>query len=286
MRKSALQRIPAINQRYPQKSISMRNPTDTEYTQTIYGSFHSWKNDLIKKHLKQYSAHTRNELAMLKSLIREGDNIIDIGAHIGTFSVPFALFNYSKGKVFAFEANPDNYNLLINNISENDLEEIIIPTCAIVSFSNKHMFEMSLPNDGNSGMYYFLPGSVITGNDPGVVNIDSWHNQHARDIKIDLIKIDVEGAEASALQSCEKLIGKYRPVLYIEICKSHLGRFNTTVDEIEKFLNTYGYHYFRNNGPRNSTNDLFKIARLNSIDEGGTFYDLLAIHPSDARHPE
>ena len=104
-----------------------------ESVATIYGNYFSWKGDLITEQLKTYSAHTRNELAMIKSFICSGDNIIDVGAHIGTFSVPFSIFNEAKGLIFSFEANPNNYKLLQANIANNSVSSTIIPYHSIVS---------------------------------------------------------------------------------------------------------------------------------------------------------
>jgi FkbM family methyltransferase len=263
----------------------MLNSKKVEKVQTIYGAFHCWENDLITKQLKQYSAHTRNELAMIKSLIQDGDNIIDIGAHIGTFSIPFAKFNGKKGRVFSFEANQDNYELLEKNISENSLEKVIIPDCALVSLG-KREFGMVIPNSGNSGMYYFLPDSQHENDDVKVINIDNWHAQLENETEIKLMKVDVEGAEALVLRASEALIKKYKPMLYIEISQEQLERFNDSITDIDEILKMYGYHYFKNIGARNSDNDKFKIARLNNINKGGEFFDLLAIHPSDSRYPE
>lgn len=260
----------------------------TEKIATIYGHFYSRKGDLITNQLKQYSAHTRNELAMLKSLITDGDNIIDIGAHIGTFSIPLARFNKGRGKIFSFEADLDNYNLLKINICENYMDDVIMPLHAIVS-DRKLRFTKLKPCDDNSGMHCFLPESspsVTDTSDIAVINIDEWCEYNESETKIDLIKIDVEGAEMAALRSCEKIIKRYTPLIYIEISKEALDRFNCTVGEIEEILTSSGYHFFRNTGPRNSDNDLFKIARLNTIADGGDFFDLLAVHPSSDRYPD
>jgi FkbM family methyltransferase len=262
----------------------MFNPDQIENVKTIYGSFYSWKDDLITKQLKQHSAHTRNELAMLKSVIHSGDNILDIGAHIGTFSIPFAEFNERKGKVYSFEANSDNYELLNRNITENNLENIIISRQALVSADDRG-FAASIPDGGNSGMFYFIP-STESSSDIDIINIDNWHKEHAHDIEISLIKVDVEGAELLVLNSCQQLIQARKPVLYIEINKSHLERFGFSISDIECFLNPFGYHYFRNVGPRNTSNDNFKIARINNVHNGGSYFDLLAIHPSDSRYPK
>lgn len=122
----------------------------------MYGPFFSWGNDFITGQLKQYSAHRRNELAMIKSFLREGDDVIDIGTHIGTFCIPFAKSIGEEGRVFAFEANPHNYELLQRNIQENSLQGKIRPVCAIVS-EKRCSFKKVLPSKGSSSWYYFLP---------------------------------------------------------------------------------------------------------------------------------
>lgn len=265
----------------------MFNSDKIEKIVTIYGHFQTLKGDMITDQLKQYSAHTRNELAMLKSLIADGDNIIDIGAHIGTFAVPFARFNKGKGKIFSFEADPDNYNLLKQNITENGLDDTIVPMHAIVSDKNIRFKKLKTRID-NSATYYFLPDVNATDmNIPvEVINIDEWYIRYISEIKIDVIKIDVEGAELAALCSCENIIRKYYPLLYIEINSMALARFKVTADEIEEKLKSFGYHFFRNAGLRNSDNDTFKIECLKKVEDGGTFFDLLAVHPSSSRYPD
>jgi FkbM family methyltransferase len=267
----------------------MINPEDIGKTATIYGHFYSIKGDLITNQLKEYSAHTRNELAMLKSLIREGDNIIDLGAHIGTFSIPFARFNKGKGKIFSFEADTDNYYLLELNISENHLSDVIMPMRAVVS-DKKDSFTRFNPCNNNSGMYCFLPVCHPLAMDSdvletAVVHIDEWYTYNRYGIPIDVIKIDVEGAEMAALRSCKGIIEQYTPLLYIEINKSALDRFNCEIDEIESLLKPFGYHFFRNGGHRNSDNDAFKIIHMDRVTDGGIFFDLLAVHPLDKRYP-
>jgi len=128
--------------------------------------------------------------------------------------------------------------------------------------------------------------SEINKSDINVINIDDWYEHSESETRIDIIKIDVEGAEMAVLRSCELIIKRYNPLLYIEISREALERFNCTINDIERGLKSFGYHFFKNVGPRNSDNDIFKIKRLNKVEEGGNFFDLLAIHPSSHRYPE
>ena len=145
---------------------------------------------------------------------------------------------------------------------------------------------MSSDGENNSGSYYFSPNSENLEDSVTSINIDNWHSQLNKRIQIRLIKIDVEGAELSALRSCQKVIQENKPILYKELNKTALQRFKTTCKDIEDILGPLGYHYFHNIGSRNSDHDIFEIASLKALEEGGNFFDVLAVHSSDARYPK
>jgi len=133
-------------------------------------------------------------------------------------------------------------------------------------------------------MYYFTSSDNEINNVVQSLSIDSWYKNLTYKPKIDLIKIDAEGAEFCILQSLKNLISEQLPILYIEINKIALERFNTCIEQIEIFLNNFGYHYFYNTGPRNSKNDNYRINRLKHIHHGGNFFDVLAIHHQNTKY--
>ena len=116
----------------------MSNSKEIEKIRTIYGSFYSRKDDFITRHLKKYSAHTRNELAMIKSLVRDGDNIIDIGAHIGYFTI-YAAKNAYQGIVYSIEPYIESFEILKKNLKLNDLSNVK-PFHAAISKITGHPF--------------------------------------------------------------------------------------------------------------------------------------------------
>ena len=248
----------------------------TEEISTVYGTFHCWPGDFINQHLIKFGAHTRNELSMLREFIAPGDNIVDVGAHIGSFAVPFARFNQGLGSIFAFEAHPGNFRLLCMNIAANGLESSISPVNAIV-FDRDATFKVLQPDPGNTGTFTFLPDSP-SNHHAQVLGLDAWHQASGAHPKVNLLKIDVEGAELSVLNSARQLIVSCRPMLYIEINQAALARFNVTIGQVEEFLRTLGYELFRNVGERNSTNDAFRMKRIDTLESEGTFLDVLAIH--------
>jgi hypothetical protein len=91
--------------------------------------------------------------------------------------------------------------------------------------------------------------------------------------------------ELAALRSAQDLLGQ-RPLLYVEISSEHLARHGAKPADVEALLRGHGYHFFRNVGERNSSHDDFILHALDSLAEGGPFFDLLAIpddHPRLAR---
>ncbi len=68
-------------------------------------------------------AHEPGTTALFKKLVKEGMTVVDIGAHIGYFSLLAASLVREKGSVFAFEPEPRNYALLVRNIELNGFKK-------------------------------------------------------------------------------------------------------------------------------------------------------------------
>lgn len=253
----------------------------TEFIHTMYGLFESWTNDLITSQLREFSAHTRNELAMLRHFVRPGDCLLDIGAHIGTFSVPFARFAGEAGRVIAFEANPANFSLLRKNVDLNGLLERVEAHQGVVTCRPEPCV-MRLGPGANSGMYFFVPAREgEKGHE--VIHLDDWLDRRVDVQRIDVIKIDVEGAEMDVLRSCSRCILAHRPAIYLEINVVALSVFGASSADIERHLRSLGYRLFRNIGERNSVHDRFRMAECDSLEREGVFFDILALHRADER---
>jgi hypothetical protein len=115
---------------------------------------------------------------------------------------------------------------------------------------------------------------------------DEWLEQRQPGSRVQVIKIDAEGAEENALLACRRIIARDRPIIYCEISERALERFGSSVGRVQAFLRSFGYEFFRNTGARNSSNDEFVLASLDSLADGGGFFDVLAIHPDSPRHPK
>ena len=70
--------------------------------------------------------HEEYTTKIFENIVKEGDIAIDCGANIGYFTLLFAKLVGKEGKVYAFEAEPRNYNLLARNIKLNGLRNLFI----------------------------------------------------------------------------------------------------------------------------------------------------------------
>ncbi|MEM1510841.1 MAG: FkbM family methyltransferase, partial [Thermofilaceae archaeon] len=134
--------------------------------------------------------------------IREDDVIIDVGAHVGVFTLK-ASRKAKEGKVIAIEPHPQNYMLLLKNITINKLENVIPINLALSD------------SEGVAKLYIsqFSPGHTIKEKRIGLCR-EGFPNISYIEIKtktldqivdelglkeVNFIKVDVEGAELDVL---------------------------------------------------------------------------------------
>ena len=120
--------------------------------------------------------------------IQEGDIVLDVGANIGAFS-KYAL---EKGalNVFAYEPEPENFDLLIANTSMIPSHKIFRFQCAVVG-TNQTEIELYINSKKNKGLHMTRE---VRGRDSISVRAENFYKIIFK-LKPNKIKIDVEGAE-------------------------------------------------------------------------------------------
>ena len=126
--------------------------------------------------------------------ITESDIVIDIGAHIGLFSLRVSKL-CTKGKIFSYEPIKDNFECLVSNLKLNKLEHILPFNLAVSSDSSKLNIFL---NDDESGHSIFSEkNKKISVNS---ISLKEIFDQN--DIKIcKLLKLDCEGSEYSIIDA-------------------------------------------------------------------------------------
>ena len=147
---------------------------------------------------------------------KEGDTVIDIGAHIGRYTITSSKQVGKTGKVVAIEADPDNFQLLQRNIALNKLTNVTPLNYAVFSERTRmKLYEQSASAKYNSLM---LARAARTKNYVEVEadTLDSILKLNEVN-QVNWIKIDVEGAEFEVLKGSTKTLSSENMSLLIEI---------------------------------------------------------------------
>lgn len=259
-------------------------PSDLVTIETPNGTFQSFRGDLISEQLSEFGGHQRPDLAAIRSFIRPGDVVLDVGANIGTFAIPFATSAGPNGHVYGFEPMDETASVLRANIAGNDLTDRISVVQSLVSDVPGDFVPELL--DHNVAATRFVRADTADDSTPPTVRIDDWADATiGSDADVHLLKIDVEGMDIPVLRSSQRLVERCLPVVTVEIAVHELTARGERLSEIEDVLAPLGYHFFRNLSPRNAANDSFQLGRLTSLADGGPFYDLIAVHADSTRYP-
>jgi FkbM family methyltransferase len=127
------------------------------------------------------------------------DVVVDVGAHIGCFSI-FAARAASEGRVLAFEPAPANFALLTHNLELNALRHVEASPQAVSGAAGPRELRLSLNTGGHSfhAIESAAPVSVVEVSATTLVDV----MRERRLSRIDLLKMDCEGEEYGILESC------------------------------------------------------------------------------------
>ena len=181
------------------------------------------------------------ELLYLEKLLSPGKVFVDGGANLGIYSVVAAKLVGETGLVLAFEAAAETFKQLNQNININHFKQVKSFNYALSDRECKARF-YHIDNAPNS---YSL-GEEVSGTDFEEVNVTTLDKviQDEGIDRIDVIKLDVEGAEELVMQGAKKLFEKMHPVVIFEINKLATQRLHIDEYGAWDFLKEFGYQFF------------------------------------------
>jgi FkbM family methyltransferase len=126
--------------------------------------------------------------------VAPGETVIDIGAHIGAFTV-YAATVCRASRVFAFEPHPDNFRMLTRNVAANNLTGVTAINEAVAGKSGSGRLQLHASNSGGHRL------TTVPGSDAISVKCVSLEEVLSRFgiERADYVKIDCEGAEYDIL---------------------------------------------------------------------------------------
>ena len=183
------------------------------------------------------------EKEILENNIREGNVVLDIGANIGFYTLIMAKLVGEKGKVYAFEADPTNFNILKKNVEVNGYKNIILVNKAILDCNKTIKFYVDKGNTAGNSLF---KGNKQKYNEIESVKLEDYFPENQ---KIDFIKIDIEGSEGRAIKGMANLLDKNKKIKIItEFYPKLLNGVGKEVDlnaeDYLKFLRKKGFKLY------------------------------------------
>ncbi|MCS7287388.1 MAG: FkbM family methyltransferase [Anaerolineae bacterium] len=151
---------------------------------------------------------------ILMSLICPGWKCVDVGAHLGYFTLLLAHLVGDTGHVFAFEALPENARWLRENIALNGFTLRVTVENVAVSDGKQPFVRLNAPLYYTSEWSIVRPSPIHRSIEARAICLDAYFVQGPG---LDFIKIDIEGAEFMALQGSQTILLRDRPFLLIEL---------------------------------------------------------------------
>ncbi len=163
--------------------------------------------------------------------IENGDTVVDIGAHIGLFTI-FAK-SKAKCKIYCYEPHPQNFQMLIKNIEENKLEDVFAYPFAV---SNSSGIEKLYLN-GQSTLHSMVPSSKKNYINVKSVTLSEIFESNNLN-RINFLKMDCEGKEFDIILSTPKNLLKRIDKISLEF---HEESTNYNQYDLQKYLSECGF---------------------------------------------
>ena len=177
--------------------------------------------------------------------IPSGGTFVDVGAHIGWYSLKAAKLVGAKGRVIAVEPDRDTLGRLRDNIRASGAGAVILvaPVACSDSESTLNFYSAPGANTGESSLSLAnasQDGKVAATYQVRARRLDDIVNE-AGVARVDAMKIDVEGAEYLVLKGAVETLNRFKPVVVLEVNDRQLRSMGSSGDEVLAFMRFHAY---------------------------------------------
>lgn len=182
------------------------------------------------------------ETELIKKILIENMTVVNIGANIGYYTLIAASMVGPNGKVIAFEPEPRNYKLLVENIDKNGYRNVIPIQAAVSDKQGILKFFLSESNLGASSL-----AEKNIAKKGGFIEVetnllDNFLSNYTKDCKVDLIQVDAEGSEGLILDGASETISKNDKLkIVMEFWPYALNNVGTDALGLLRKIEKYGF---------------------------------------------
>ena len=186
-----------------------------------------------------------NELCVLDRVLKAGMVFVDVGANVGLYSLFAASKMGGQGIVVAIEASSRECDRLRRNIELNGFRNVrVIQAAASDRVGETELMVAPPEHGGHNTLGAFAYGTPVESKERvKTTRIDDIVRERAL-TRLDVIKMDIEGAELAALRGAEETLRRFHPLLLLEVSDRSLQHQHATSGQLLDHVASFGYRMY------------------------------------------
>jgi FkbM family methyltransferase len=191
--------------------------------------------EAILPQLRSEGSWEPSEAAAIRRHLGPGMVALDLGAHVGYRTVLMADVVGPAGRVIAIEAAPSNFMLLTANLRRRGLRNVLALNIAAGDQEQEMSLAISPNNTGDNRLAPADDGHSVR------VHVLPLDTLVPADLRVDLVKCDVQGYDQRALRGLEQTLRRWHPVVVVEFCPADIQGAGDSPVEVLAFYRSLGY---------------------------------------------
>lgn len=200
--------------------------------------------EYLQAHLFVFGSYELPTVRFLRKYLQRQDVTFDVGAQIGYLSLIMGKAAEGGTTVHSFEPETTNAMRLRSNVQLNGLTNVHIEQCALSDRTGTLKLFLSRDNNAGTHSTVFVENNVSTDYiEIPALTLDAFVESHSIS-RLDLIKIDVEGAELEVILGGTKTLATLHPVIVMELSAELQKSRDFTTRQLKTLLADQGYTSF------------------------------------------
>lgn len=198
--------------------------------------------DFVSYHIYARGYYEEDTVRAIQSILEPGMTFFDIGAHFGQYTLIGAAAVRPAGTVHAFEPGPEQMSYLKHNVALNQLDNVVLNQIALGDRIGEIEFSIGPKvNLGSSRIGATWDKTIKV----EMTTLDAYCDTHDLS-KIDVVKLDVEGAEMLVLEGARKTFASVPPkAVFYECIDSLCEQYGFRASDVHDFFRSEGYALMR-----------------------------------------
>lgn len=203
--------------------------------------------DMVQESIFFFGFYEKPLATYFISQLSEGMVFVDVGAHVGQYTLLASKEVGPTGHVYSFEPHPTNFEALSYNVRLNEFTNVSLYNAALAdSLLECELFinaaDAGRRNRGTHSLRVQKDWSRSAAIPIRAMRLDDVLGYVTR---LDVLKIDVEGAELLVLKGAEKLLARFRPIIAFESAEESTASFGHSTTDAKRLLAERGYRLFK-----------------------------------------